>query len=515
MGSPAADEQLPGFWGRILELLRGPDDPERVKRRLLKAIAHDVKRDRAQYYVATTGAAGPGVAKFIHGIYLTVGPAQTLLEAASSSEALRTMVVESCLTEQELAMREGLTEEAIAAMADTVEARRLVDTVKKSISAFTATFSARIPAVNARMRDFWTLLDLVAFDYQRVLRRFDPALPRADYRYVPTFSPVNADQVAGDLRDLLEILAGVDAAADWGPLFDTLKHYRRIDAISRESWRKLLRSVERLGRSGMLLNVLRLLERDPYAKVEPRAHTRRGAEEYLEKVRTKAEAALHKTVTRKRSATIDEMIRKVFGRAPDQRLTCYAPAANPGFEKRGVAGYAHAVALNLLAAYITDYAEKEVKILADLLLVKGMWSSTISSRAFSESVQALLAVGKHIAEFDGTLADDGPRGQKVKIAMVKSGRNKSDVYMLKQAIRLTNESARALLSAGIQGLVELGRQIKGLIDDMGSRNPRIVTNWRDLDAVAEMKLRARSVAAYTRLYNLVKLLGEYRDGQPG
>lgn len=503
------------LWSRILELFGPGDDPERNKRRLLKGIMREVQRERAQYYIPASDAAGPGVAKLFQTLYATFGPAQTLLEAAESSEALRTMVIESCLTPQELELRLALTEEAIASLAETTDDRRLSDLVKRNIESFVGFYTPHATTVNSRMRDFRILLDFIAFDYHRVLSKFDPGMPRSDFAYIPSFSPTNAEYVVADLRDLLDILSSLDPTADWDPLFDILREYRRMEAVSREAWRKLLHSIDRLKRTNLLLNVVRLLAHDPYATTQPRDYAQSSAEDYIEKVRIKAELALQKHLSRKRTATIEAMVQRTFGRVPEQKLEHYAESADAGFQQRGAAGYSHAAPLNYLKVYLSEFLEKEVKSIVDVVLVKGRWASTLPSHTLSECLQSVLTVGTQLVEFDGSLADEGTRGKKIKDALIKAGRNKKDAYLLRQAVRLTNEAARGLLTAGVQSLVGLGRLLKSLLDDLGAPEPRIVLNWRELDTLAEKQLRARYVAAYTRLYNVVKLLSQYRDVRAG
>ena len=501
-----------GLWTRIVELLAPGDAAERAKRRHLKAIAREVSRDRGGYYDPGRGTAGPGLGKLLHTFYRALGPAQTLLEAAGSSETLRNMVIESCLSTEELALRDGLTADAISRDAQTLDTRRFADKVREDIARFAALFDpARTTLVNERMRAFWALLDLISFDYYAVLKRMDPALPKSDYVYEPRFSPVDAALVIPSLKDFLEILPGVDTQADWDSLFDVLREYRHVDPVSRDTWRKLLRSIERLARSGVLMNVVRLMDQDPHANVEPRQYLRRSAEEYVERIRVQAEMACQKQLAQKRTAQVDEMVRKTFGKPPEQRMTSYVPSANAGFQKRGAAGYTHALPLNYLRVYLDEFLEREVKPLIDLVLVKGRWGSGGSSHPLSENLQAALQLRLDLVELDDSLAEDGPRGQRVKLALSKAGRNKKDAYILRQALRQVNDSARVLLETGLKALVSLGRVLKSLLDDLVSGEPRIVANWRELDTALERQLKARFVASYTRLYNLVQLLGQYRD----
>jgi hypothetical protein len=500
-----------GFWGRLVDLLGTGNQAERTKRRRLRVIAREVGRDRAGYYKPVGDMAGAGLGKLFHTFYRTLGPAQTLLEAAGASETLRTMVIESCLSPEELEVRLALTPEGIAQSAQSLDARRFADKVRRDLARFGAIFDrTRMSLVNTRMRDFWALLDLISFDYYSVLKKFDAAFPRGDFAYNAACTPIDSGLVSTPLKDFLEILQGVDPQADWDGLFDILREYRRVDPVPRDAWRKLLQFLNRLGHGGVLMNIVRLIDRDPDAAVAPREYLRRSAEEYVEKTRVQAEMAYQREISQKRSALVDEMVKKVFGKLPEPRMQFYTAAANTAFQRRGAVGYTHPVPVNYLRIYLEDFFENEVKSVVDFIQVKGRWNGAVP-HTISENLQTALSIREELRELDASLDEDNPRGQKVKLAMTKASRNKKEAYILRQVLRQVNDTAHTLLTSGTQVLVALGKALKGFIDDIASPAPRILTNWKELDLQWERQLRSRMVAYYTRLYHLVQLLNQFRD----
>ena len=501
-----------GLLSRFLGLLALGPDPERDKRRMLKAIAQDVRRQRVKYFDPRTGSAEPALARFFYAFYKTLGPARTLLEAAESSESLKTTLVEVSLSADQLELREKLTEAGIQELAETMHAAALAAEVKSALGRFSASFGGElVQRANERMYDFAVLLDLIAFDYLYVLRKFDPQFPRNDYTYTPAFGPVEAGEVSNDLKDLLEILVCVNPDSDWDGVLNALREYRSMDVFSREGWEKLLELVRRLNRSKLLLNVIRLIDKDPFATVPAREYGRHAAEDYIEKIRVQAELALQKVLARKRSERTEELAAKVFGKPPAPRLSQYLESANPAYAKRMVSGFTHTVPLNYLAAYLADYLAGETKGLVDMLLIKGRWTVTPTAREISESIQTLALTAQQIEEFDQSLREEGSRGQKLKAAIARSSRNKKELYVLRQTLRLVNESARTLVDAGGRSLVGFGKLVKLLLDDMESPEPRVLLNWRDVDAVADHELRKRLVTVYTRVYNVVQLLMQFKN----
>ena len=84
-----------GFFQRLISLFTGGDDPEREKKRMLKDIAKELKKQKYKFYKPKSKEVLPGLGKWFFSYYRLLGPARVLLENAESSGALKTILIES------------------------------------------------------------------------------------------------------------------------------------------------------------------------------------------------------------------------------------------------------------------------------------------------------------------------------------------------------------------------------------------------------------------------------------
>jgi len=155
------------------------------KKRQLKLIEKQLRISRQKLYNPRKSEVLPGLAAFVYGVYKSLAPARSLIGRAESSNLLRTLLIESSLSEAQKGQLAALQDEAIAERSRSSPAE-LAARVKENLDAFVAGFDAeRIRAVNQAYARLMALLDLVHFDFYFFLRKFDAALPEASFSASP------------------------------------------------------------------------------------------------------------------------------------------------------------------------------------------------------------------------------------------------------------------------------------------------------------------------------------------
>ena len=90
-----------GFFQKLFSILFHGSDPEKEKNRLLKEIAKTLKKHRLKYYNPKSEEALPGMGKFFYELYKIISPAQVLLENAGSSGALRSLIIDAYMSDEQ------------------------------------------------------------------------------------------------------------------------------------------------------------------------------------------------------------------------------------------------------------------------------------------------------------------------------------------------------------------------------------------------------------------------------
>ncbi len=410
---------------KILSVFAGMGDPDTDKKKILKAIGKDLGRSHFKFIKIKGNEALPGLARFMYELYKVTAPAQLFLQNAGSSGALRSFVIDSYLSAEQRALADHLTESAILEQAKTLALKDLQERVQSDLTTFLAVFdSEKTREIDSSFNTLISFSNFVNFDFYFFLKKFDSSLPERNFSYKPRFEAINAEYVADDVADFLEVFMPIDLDADWGRIFKALKEYRNADIIQAEAFQKILGPAAEIRRSQILDQVVRFIKKDPYWAAQPRYPNDRIVEPYIQKLKAQVDTLIQRIMAEKRNAKIDEVSVLVFGSSIVIRMKNYTEKANVVFAKKMLGGYTQVPSLNYLKAYLMDYFKKDIREIVDILLIRGKWTTSVQSQQLSDSYHALLEVSADIIAFDESLADDGEMGGRLRAALAKADRDK-------------------------------------------------------------------------------------------
>jgi len=505
------------FLQKLLSIFAGMGDPDSEKKKILKSMGKDITRSRFKFLRTKDNEALPGLARFFYEVYKVTAPAQLFLQNASSSGALRSFVIESYLSTEQKALAENLTESAIMELGKTMDLKNLQEKTQNDLTTFLAVFDAeKTREIDSAFNTLIAFANFVNFDFYFLLKKFDSSLPERSFSSKPKFESINAEYIADDISDFLEVFLPIDLEADWGRIFSALKEYRNADIIQADSWQKLLGPAAEIRRSQILDLVVRFLKKDPYWEVQPRYPNERIVEPFTQKLKAQIETLLHRINAEKRNAKIDEVSTLIFGTTVVVRMKNYAEKANVVFAKKMLGGYTQVPALNYLKAYLMDYFKKDIREIVDILLIRGKWTTNVQSQQLSDSYHALLEVSNDIIAFDDSLGDDTDLGNRLRAALAKSDRDKEQTKILRTMLKDINDKATALITKAAVNLIQIGRQLKSLIEDQ-TRVGRheMIMNWKEIENAGARSLRAQLVDVYKKIFYMVQLLQNFVKKETG
>lgn len=494
---------------KILGLIFGGNDPEREKKRLLKGIKKQLKRQRYKFYRPGGKDALPALARFFFGIYRVVGPAQALLQNAAQSTALRAMTIEYHLTEDQRKLKDKLDEESIREEGKSLEPKELADAVKRSVIDYFGAFDGNLArTVNGTYNSMRLFINFVNFDYYFVLRKFDSSMQENNYSSMPKFDSISAEYVVDDIKDFLEVFLPLESATDWEKVWDVLRVYKGIDVVNRDAWQKLMSAIDDVRKSDVLTLIIQHADGDPYYKPTMRVPKEKVVEPYLSTLKTQTEGVVQKLLNERRNQRVDQLAGQVFGTPAVRRVKNYTEAQSQALARKAPVGFAHVSAINYLKAFLVDYFKKDVReVVRDLLLVRGKWSTNMVSQQISDAFHQLMTIAEQVVKFDDSLGDEGELGMKIRKAMGRIvDRDKSTAKLLKQQVDDVNTKAATLINQAAQNLISLGKQLKELIEDHDKANHELLMNWKELSAASEEPLKERMVEIYKKIYYFIQLL---------
>ncbi|HAE21662.1 MAG TPA: hypothetical protein DCG47_04970 [Spirochaetaceae bacterium] len=500
---------IAGFFQKILGIF-GMADPEMDKKRLVRQIGKDLGHTRYRFYKPKTGEALPGLARFFYECYKVIAPAQVLLTNAAQSGVLKSFVIETFLSKEQRALSERLTDEFIKEKAKTVPLRDLQESVKQDMLNFFSAFDAeKTMQIDNAYSTLLSFINFMNFDFFFLLKKFDSNVAERNFSYTPKFDAISGDYVADDLHDFLEVFLPLNLDADWKRIFTALKEYRNMDVIQVDAWVKLIPALNDLRSSAVLEQIVRHVKKDPYISASPRLTGERIVEPFIDKLKNQTSMLIQKIVQERRNSKIDELAKAVFGTSVVLRLKNYTDKANSAYAKKLLGGYTQTQALNYLKAYLIDYFKKDIRELVDILLIRGQWSTNIQSQQLSDGYHALLEVSEGILQFDDGLADDGDMGTRLRSAMMKCDRDKEQIKFVRQLLKDVNDKALALVNKAAINLINVGRHIKSMIDDLGKSHHEVILNWKEVENAAGKPMKDTLTDIYKKIYYMVQLLQYY------
>ncbi|MBN2875377.1 MAG: hypothetical protein JXM71_09815 [Spirochaetales bacterium] len=503
------DSAVSGFFQKILGLL-GMGDPEADKKRLVKTIGKDLSRSRYKFYRPKTSEALAGLARFFYETYKVIAPAQVMLTSAAQSGALKSFVIETFLSKEQKQQADALTDAYILEKSKSMNAKDLHEHVKQIMLTFFSGFDAEKTAqIDGAYSTLLSFINFINFDFFFLLKKFDANISERNFTYNPKFDSLSGDYISDDLHDFLEVFLPLNLEADWKRIFNALKEYRNMDVIQVDSWTKLAPALKDVRDSGVIEQILRHVKRDPYIEVTPRTSTERIVEPFIDKMKNQTTMTLQKIAQERRNSKIDDLAKAVFGTSIVLRLKNYTEKANIQFSKKMLGGYTQTQALNYLKAYLIDFFKKDIRELADVLLIRGQWSAAVQSQQLSDGYHALLEVSEQIIQFDDSLADDGELGIKLRNSLMKADRDKEAIKFVRQQLKDVNDKALGLVNRAAINLITVGRHLKSLIDDLSKPHHEVLLNWKEVENASAIPMKDAMVGAYKKIYYMVQLLQFY------
>ncbi|MEA1910871.1 MAG: DUF5312 family protein [Spirochaetota bacterium] len=495
-----------GFFKRLLSIILKGSDPEKEKKRLLREIAKTLKKHRLKFYNPKNEEALGGMAKFLYEIYKIISPAQVLLENAESSGALRTIIIDAFMTDEQREVMELLNEDAIRERATQVDPKILASELKDELVGFFAGFTSdKVNSINSLYNLLIVFLNLVDFDYYFSLKKFDSGLPERDFVYNPKFESIKAEYILDDIKDFLAVLPE-NNNSNWEELFNVLKAYKGTEIIDRTQWKKILKGLDIVRKERIFVLMIQHIDKDPKYNYTPIVNSDKIVDDYLSKMRTQTEIVLQKILKERKSKKVDGLLMEVFGTTAISRMKNYTDKANLMFTKKMLGGFIHVAPANYLKAFLLDFFKRDIKTLMDLLLIRGKWATAISSQHLSEAFHTVMDVSAKLVVFDEELSDEGSKGIALKALTSKSDRDKNSITILRTQLKATNDNVLNMITVAAQNLIIMGKSLKSVLEDKDKKDHEMIINWKEIESATELDLKDEMARVYKKIYQFVQLM---------
>ena len=490
-------------------MLAGDGEGGSDKDVLLKQVAKELAQNKyAKFYRVKQGEADPALGQYFYSLYKTIYPLQSFLKDPLREPKIKHITLEAFLDKQGLDIIKRLSPERISERKKSTAPEELFKQLESDLAALAAGFdSPKIAGADKCYNLIASLKQFVLYDFCSFLRKFDPELRDGDFVNQPKFTSLEGDLIVTDLSAFMSILPPLDAEEDWKTVFEILKYCKGgTDVIPFANWNSVLVSLRDLHQSKILEQIGKLASGDPIWVIRQTVPHETLSGSWLEEKNREIREVIEGIANNQKNAQISVLEKAVFGISEVGRLNYYTTEKGISLTDKNLEGYTFAPALNHLLAYIQDFHSKEIHELCDIILIRGQWTNNTASRQMSDGYHNVMEIVDEITRLDESLDDDGSNGPRLRAALLRIDRDKSQNRYITSIINTINEEALNIINRAVPSLIVVGKHFKMLMDDYEKKPTELIMNWKELALFSKAPLAQRIAAAYKKINYFVQLM---------
>jgi len=499
---------MPDVINKVISFISGDGESSSDKDILLKQLAKEITQNKyAKFYRVKQGEVDPSLGQYFYSLYRIIYPLQIFLKDPAKEAQIKHITLEAFLDKNVLDIIKRLSPEAVLERKKS-SGPDLPKKLEEDLAALTAGFdNPKISIADKCYNLITSLKQFVFFDFCSMLRKFDPEMKEGDFLTQPKIAAVEGDFIASDIAAFLVILPPFGADDDWKTVFEILKYCKGgSDVISLVQWNNMLLSLNDIKQSNILELIGKLATGNPIWESKPVIPNETLSGTWLEEKNREIRGVIAGILGNQRDAQISILEKEVFGTSETVRLHFYTAEKGRILIDKELDGYIYAPALNHLFILIQEYISKEIHELCDILLVRGQWTNNVASRQMSDSYHEVIEIADEIVNLDDTLDEEGSNGPRLRGALLRVDRDRSQARYIKSIITTMNEEALNLINRAVPSLIVVGKHFKLLMDDYEKKPNELMMNWKELVLFSKVPLAQRITAAYKKVNYFVQLM---------
>ena len=475
---------------------------------LLKQLAKEISHNKyTKFYRLKQGEMDPSLGTYFFSIYKIVYPLHVFFQDPSIEVKIKQITLESSFDKNVMDLIRRLSPEGISERKKEA-GPDLSKLLQNDLAALATGFdSPKVIEADKTYNKILAMRQFVTFDFHSLLKKFDPEIKNGDFLSPPKLVPVDASILVHDTAAFLSAIPFSDEPGDWKAVFDIIKYCRNgIDVIPLVQWNNLLLNLKDLKQSKILELISRLVTGNPILEIKSNIPHEALSASWLEQKTYEVRQAITGILGNQRHIQIHSMAEAVFGPLATIRLSFYNPDKGKVLLSKELDSYVYALALNHLFTFIQEFAAKEMQELCDILLVRGQWSKQAASKQMSDNYHIIMDIIEEINQLDQALSEEGVNGPRIRAALLRVDRDKSQIRYINSIIGSINDEAQDIINRAVQALIVVGKHFKTLYDDHDKKPHEVLINWKELALVSKLPINQRISAIYKKINYFVQLM---------
>jgi len=495
--------------GKVLNFLSGDSndnltDKEIVLKQRYKQLGEN---KYSKFFRAKTEECDPSLGQFFYSLYKLILPIRIFMKDMSKTARLRQIVLEAYMDQSIIELVKHLNPSVIEQRSKNTPPEELTVQITKNIEELSAKFdSDRIGGVNRCYNLIMTIFQLAHFDYPAILKKFDPNFTEGPFATDPKFTTAKVGLVVKDLGEFLAVSQAITPENDWKTLLKLLRICAGEEMINDSQFAQMLIGLRDVINSKILELIVQYGIKNPVWVCRPKIPDEHIADAWLEVRIVKAQECIDRISNAEKNKQISVLVKEIFYGGDLTQLENYTPVKSDFFRNKELSYYTYAEGLNYLAVFLSEYIQKDIKDLFDILLIRGQWTNNSDSKELSEEFHQLLAMPEPISKLDAALTEEGSNGSRLKASLIRIERDPSQARYIDSIIDGVNEDALELINKATQHCSVVEKHLKNLTDDMQKKHPEMIINWKELANASKNPLFEVMAENHRRINCFVQLM---------
>jgi hypothetical protein len=478
------------------------------KQNMLKGIAKELSQNKyAKFFRVRTEEIDPSLLSFLFYVYKSIYPIKIFMKDEKKMARLQQIIVESCIDPNIMQTVKRLEPAYLETKLHSMNGEALIAAIQADTNLLTSQFDHNhIATVNRRYELANELHQLVNYNFPGFFKKFDPHFADGSFIVEPKFPAVKTILIIDQIGDFLTVSQALRPEDDWNGLLHTLKECEGQELVIPDQFNNMIKMLREIHTSKILELMIQYTLRNPVWQFRHSVFSETIGDIWLESKKNEASVFIKRINDAKKASQINALTKQIFESSDLTRLENYTVQISDSLRKRGVDYYLYAEGINYLKAFMDDYADKEIRELCDILLIRGQWTNNSMSREMSDALHRVLDSTIAIADLDIVLSEDGADGSRLRAAMLRIDRDPTQARYVNSIISNSNDIAVDIINDVAQELIVVGKHLKNLIEDVEKKHPELLINWREINLASKEPIHQRMIGSFKKINFFVQLM---------
>jgi hypothetical protein len=466
----------------FLFLFKGRNEEDKRRIKLLQQLTREFKRNRYRnFYNPHRKELTAECGEFFFDLYKAFKGMQSSFLHAEESELLKELTADHFFTETHRDAANKLMPKAILKLSEKMSPLELEDHVETDLRGVHALFNRGWRnKVDETYRMIISFVWLVNFDYYRLLRALDNAIPENAHSYQPIFHSVKLLAIKDHLHDFMAIYDNCAESQHWDDVFAILRKYAKKQIIDLDVWKSKLKKIDSVRESKIFIMMARHAEESPYWENKTLCPRDKIADKQIDKMTENAKNAIIDLMSKIKTDQIEGLLGTIFEKveipSPSYANTAESDDLASPQDRHG--DFKHAKEFRWIFAFDMMFWQTLSEI-CDILIVYGEWTSRESSRDMSAMLQELTLSHDKLVDFDKSLSEQGIYGPRLKLQRSKAVQGRQQRENLHSFIAKINTEIEDIINTVVYCLKQADFHLCKYLapDDQKNTTQGDITNW--------------------------------------